>query len=77
MISIRSGVFVAVNRPPGCGIISAIMLIGLVGSGFGLLGLTEATSNAALGDTAAGGAAGAWRERCRRHEQGNDGKSRR
>ena len=34
------------------------MLSGLLGSGFGLLGLTEATSNAAVGDMAAGGAAG-------------------
>src|SRR5688500_14155298 len=57
MISIRSGVLVAVNRPPGCGNISAIWLSGLAGSGFGLLGLTEATSNAAVGDTAVGGAA--------------------
>src|SRR5688572_16848896 len=57
MISIRSDVLVAVNRPPGCGSISAIWLSGLAGSGLGLLGLTEATSNAALGETAAVGAA--------------------
>src|SRR5687768_8249595 len=44
MISIRSGVLVAVNRPPGCGSISAIWLSGFAGSGFGLLGLTDATS---------------------------------
>src|SRR5687768_1222 len=53
MISIRSGVFVAVNRPPGCGSISAIPPTGLFGSGLGLLGLTEATSKAA-GGVAAG-----------------------
>src|SRR5687768_951864 len=58
MISIRSGVFVAVNRPPGCGSISAIWLSGLVGSGLGLLGLTEATSKAAAG-VAAGACADA------------------
>src|SRR5688572_31073896 len=52
MISIRSGVLVAVNRPPGCGSISAIWLSGLAGSGFGLLGLTEATSKAAAGAAA-------------------------
>src|SRR5688572_20504819 len=58
MISIRSGVLVAVNRPPGCGIISAIWLSGFAGSGFGLLGLTEATSKAAPG-VAAGSCADA------------------
>src|SRR5688572_30035098 len=55
MISIRSGVLLAVNRPPGCGSISAIWLSGFAGSGFGLLGFTEATSK----DTAVDGAAGA------------------
>src|SRR5688572_4058690 len=49
MISMRSGVLVAVNRPPGCGSISAIWLSGLAGSGLGLLGLTAATSKAASG----------------------------
>ncbi len=53
MISICSGVFVAVNRPPGCGSISAIMLSGLLGSGFGLLGLTDATSKAGAGGVCA------------------------
>src|SRR5688572_22794125 len=58
MISIRSGVLVAVNRPPGCGSISAIWLSGFAGSGFGLLGLTAATSKAAPG-VAAGSCADA------------------
>src|SRR5688572_177943 len=56
MISIRSGVLVAVNLPPGSTSGSATPPTGLLGSG--LLGLTEATSNVASGDTAAEGAAG-------------------
>src|SRR5688500_10139642 len=56
MISIRSGVFVAVNRPPGCGSINAIWVSGLLGSGFGSLGLTEATSNVVIADAGAGAA---------------------
>src|SRR5688500_17015545 len=57
MISIRSGVLVEVNLPPGSGSGSATPPSGLLGSG--LLGRIEATSNAASGDTGAGGAAGA------------------
>src|SRR5687768_10285729 len=57
MISIRTGVLLAVNLPPGSASGSATPLSGLFGSG--LLGLIEATSNVASGDTAAGGAAGA------------------
>src|SRR5688572_22676907 len=57
MISIRTGVFLAVNLPPGNASGSATPLSGLFGSG--LLGLIEATSNVASGDAAAGGAAGA------------------
>src|SRR5688572_25428998 len=62
MISIRSGVLVAVNLPPGSTSGSATPPTGLLGSG--LLGLTEATSNVASGDTAAEGAAGGETASC-------------
>ncbi len=79
MISIRSGVLVAVNLPPGSGSGSATPLSGLLGSG--LLGLTDATSNVAS-DVAGDGAvwdcadAAAAASRAARANARHDGKRR-